>query len=819
MANNLSSGYLLGQPASNAAMLDRALNTIKSEWRRFEIERAEWDVERIRLKAKLSASERRIEQLSSQCVASLKQIEILEALLTERGPETACGNSGPRAHTLPSGDLPSSRAQPRPGINSNSNEQPRSAADSISIAELVGASAKSREKSAMLLRRCLGEIDALLGSSPQSIPRAASPIPLSVPAAARAQRSRSVDLSAEPNGIIESEIAHPAPSWRVSGLVTAASATSPSISSATSAVIPAAGADGQRAYAEPRSIKGAAEKKRRSAQVQIQRPAEPEPPTDSESSTGSFLPRGHYAGDMHLISEPSAPGCIGGPEPAAAPAHVDSTQGGAGPHKASSCSRDGQQDRVLEGSDAEKGSDAQEQKQHQQDEQENDENEDEDEEEEDVCFTAEEHNSTARLHADLAHPQTAAMGRGFGGLTVDELDGNTGIATDSTTRRQLESRASWAVHKTFYGHLDTVRAIKLRNAAYTDAEIGSSGPQMLSGSDDGLVMLWDATRSNRHRSRKRHDGDVAPSHIYRGHLAAVTSVEFAESHAYAYSGSLDSSIKVWSLPADDRTDGSDTEMAFPVREFAGHTDSVWDLALSTKAGVLASVSADASCRIWSIDPRHGNSPLRKTFVARSSLLQPMVPTSACFANSSGSRLVVAYANGCVNVFDLGSLGNGMPAAGNACNSRIPRITQIACRPAFSENVVAAACVDGSIRVLDMRATGRPLTLFEGSVNQLKGMSATAAAPAGTTGSAKSGAIAVDLVPNNPYALVAGSSGGAVQWWDWRNPNASTAFNIGVHDNKADEGVCAVQAVRALGGELQVASAGADGLAYLYKMNG
>ncbi|KAJ2530339.1 hypothetical protein EV175_007305, partial [Coemansia sp. RSA 1933] len=62
-------------------MFERAMTVMQSEWRRFEQERASWDVERIKFKAKISAMEKRIAHLSALYGASQKHIMMLESVL------------------------------------------------------------------------------------------------------------------------------------------------------------------------------------------------------------------------------------------------------------------------------------------------------------------------------------------------------------------------------------------------------------------------------------------------------------------------------------------------------------------------------------------------------------------------------------------------------------------------------------------------------------------------------------------------------------------------------------------------------------------
>ncbi|KAJ2563137.1 tRNA A64-2'-O-ribosylphosphate transferase [Coemansia sp. RSA 1822] len=326
-------------------------------------------------------------------------------------------------------------------------------------------------------------------------------------------------------------------------------------------------------------------------------------------------------------------------------------------------------------------------------------------------------------------------------LTVDEVD---------------SGGAQWHETRVLAGHMDCVRAISAR------ADV------MASAADDGLVVIWDLAQKPRARAR-----DMAPKGICRGHLAAATSVVLGTDVVYA--GGLDSSVRAWTLPADSTSTSDDVDGVFPAREFVGHTDAVWSLALASRVSLLASASADATCRIWSVDSRMSSAPLRATWTSGT-----RVPTCVSFADD-GARLAIGYDSGTVDVRDLAAANTPVTFD---CGSRITSIAR-------HDAVYAVACVSGTVHLCDSRTGASVLSTGIGAYPRPNVV-----------------ATAVDISANS--AVVTGGSDGVVKWWDWRRPLTSVC-EVKAHKQKADEGVCAV--AYAAGGVL---SAGADGLIRLFQ---
>lgn len=120
--------------------------------------------------------------------------------------------------------------------------------------------------------------------------------------------------------------------------------------------------------------------------------------------------------------------------------------------------------------------------------------------------------------------------------------------------------------------------------------------------------------------------------------APVLSVAFGLGGDICFSGSSDSTIRVWCIPGDLEDDPFGIYgNALNLRHFcrllshflpslhadpnthhgvlAGHKDAVWDLGVHPTTGYLLSCSADGSCRLWN---HHQVNPLVREFLTESS---------------------------------------------------------------------------------------------------------------------------------------------------------------------------------------------------------
>jgi WD40 repeat protein len=149
--------------------------------------------------------------------------------------------------------------------------------------------------------------------------------------------------------------------------------------------------------------------------------------------------------------------------------------------------------------------------------------------------------------------------------------------------------------------------------------------QLVSGSEDGTVRLWNVTEE---REIRRFNGvgqitsvDVSPDgrllvagssartlklweidtggllKTFSGHEDFVWAVAFSPDGGSIASGSEDRTVRVWNV-----SDGSLS------KTFTGHTDRVWSVAFQPDGTKLASGSWDGTVRVWNVEGDGGNEP-------------------------------------------------------------------------------------------------------------------------------------------------------------------------------------------------------------------
>ncbi|KAG6867426.1 hypothetical protein C0993_002900, partial [Termitomyces sp. T159_Od127] len=114
------------------------------------------------------------------------------------------------------------------------------------------------------------------------------------------------------------------------------------------------------------------------------------------------------------------------------------------------------------------------------------------------------------------------------------------------------------------------------NPGVTSVAFSPDGTQIVSGSSDGSVQLWDV---------------LAGKQVYelQGHSRVVTSVAFSPNGTQIVSGSYDNSIQVWNASGGKQ-----------VQKLQGHTNRVTSVAFSPDGTKIVSGSFDYSVRVWDI---------------------------------------------------------------------------------------------------------------------------------------------------------------------------------------------------------------------------
>ena len=102
----------------------------------------------------------------------------------------------------------------------------------------------------------------------------------------------------------------------------------------------------------------------------------------------------------------------------------------------------------------------------------------------------------------------------------------------------------------------------------------SDGTRIASGSQDGLVRVWDASTGKL-------------QNVLHGHTQPIVSVAFSRDGTRIISGSDDSLVRVWNVSTGE---------AQHVLE--GHTDQVTSVAFSSDGTRIVSGSRDVVVRVW-----------------------------------------------------------------------------------------------------------------------------------------------------------------------------------------------------------------------------
>lgn len=241
--------------------------------------------------------------------------------------------------------------------------------------------------------------------------------------------------------------------------------------------------------------------------------------------------------------------------------------------------------------------------------------------------------------------------------------------TDGDMKRVAAETAAdsqmWKPKRVLRGHLDAVRAV----AFDTDNLC------LYSASDDNTIKFWkvdDAFSKTGKPPQGPQESD--PIVTLRGHSAAVTCLALSSSKRLLYSGSVDASIVVWRLLDNKRLEPYPPyDKSMELSKLVGHSQAIWDLCIlptkNDEEGLLASVSADGSVKIWSMQEPEAGGRLLLTFdyfgtepsaekaeEKESTLAEHdgklPVPTSITACLNDLRRCAVSFSNSTVKMFDV-----------------------------------------------------------------------------------------------------------------------------------------------------------------------
>ncbi|TIC28449.1 WD40 repeat-like protein [Wallemia mellicola] len=163
---------------------------------------------------------------------------------------------------------------------------------------------------------------------------------------------------------------------------------------------------------------------------------------------------------------------------------------------------------------------------------------------------------------------------------VDDDNDNESIR--SATSSMSSSQGLWKSWKTLKSHIDPVRAVVFK-------DINPEQALMMTAGDDTVLKYWKIPKDTNSIE------EIQPIVNLRGHTAPITSIAVSKTKNVVYTSSIDTTIREWEI-TDQDGDLLDLDKLIG-KVYEGHTNAIWGLAC-TSTGKLISAASDSTIKIW-----------------------------------------------------------------------------------------------------------------------------------------------------------------------------------------------------------------------------
>jgi WD40 repeat protein len=199
-----------------------------------------------------------------------------------------------------------------------------------------------------------------------------------------------------------------------------------------------------------------------------------------------------------------------------------------------------------------------------------------------------------------------------------------------------QPQSLWIAQPPLRNHYDAVRSV-----AFHPTDLA-----LFTGSEDHTIKLWRLSLA----FDPTLDQEPKLTYTFRGHTAPVTTVAVSPIEDLVFSGSMDSTIRIFNIPPLNLPTHSPHDRTIAVHTLVGHSDAIWEVSPHLVAPLLLSASADGSLKLWDVQ----NPGLKTTYWygggIKGSASSFESPTSICW--STTSSLIASYRNSVVKSFDM-----------------------------------------------------------------------------------------------------------------------------------------------------------------------